>query len=219
MSIKDFYRMKKIDNIPYLDKNIMIPISTLSNWIFCNRQVWMEYFSGLKVADSEIMKLGTITHNKKYDLIEATKEEIKEDDELNDLLIKNNTIIDTPSIPVISIKNNIYGRTDKIYFNKEYNMIEEFKPNIKEVYNNVKIQIFGYALAFNDMYNNKKEMRLKIINKDGFLWTKIFTLEDEKIICSVINEVKDYLLYPYRPNRNKMCGKFCRYYNLCNKGD
>jgi hypothetical protein len=216
-TIENYYQVKRVNNVPYLDDNLLIPISTLSSWDFCHREIWLQYFSGLKIPKSEIMENGTKMHDKKYgeEKPKLTKEETKIEDEIFDGMIRNGLIFDMPSIPVISIRNNIFGRTDKIYFNEKYNMIEEFKPNHLKAYDSVKMQIFAYALAFNDMYDSKKEMRVKIINNKGLLWCKIFNLIDEKIIRSKIDEVKNYLLFPYMPNMNSFCPKKCSYYNLC----
>jgi len=210
-----------ISEVATIDGQIIFPIHWTNIQVYCEYQIYLEYFRGVDVGLTEKMVEGRRQHDKKLEEFkespflvhfESRKEMIEESKE--DFIIAR-------EFRVLSRKYGIMGRIDELDLEPDRFTVYDDK-RMQVVFPSHKNQVFAYCLALSDILGDDKRPIYGVVRNtetQRVLWEAEFdnvakakTIDNVKRLHDLI---ENRLEWGNCDNPNK-CKK-CRFNKVCER--
>ncbi len=208
----EFYNYKKY-----------IAISWIGVYYFCPYQLYLERVKRIKVEATEKMKAGTMAHKVREISHEMrVEEEISIEDALFLSKMEGNVYV-FREVPFNSKfrEYQLGAKLDELIIYPDHVEIVDDKSG-DYVYDSAKMQVRGYALAFQERFKPERRIELVIRNvKSGEEnWREEYGEEQERIVKEKLHEIylllKDIVIPVVEPNPRKCAScrfkEYCEYY-------
>ncbi|MFN8671378.1 MAG: PD-(D/E)XK nuclease family protein [Candidatus Sericytochromatia bacterium] len=202
------------------DKNTF-PISWIQKSLYCEYQIYLEHFKGIKAKPTFKMIEGSKEHHKlEKEFLEKAEPATFEE------MIDFSTAFEVHSreFPVFSNQYGIHGLIDEIIMSPDSFIIIDDKPG-KIPYLGNMFQVFGYCLAFKEMIfqdeiktdsefiipKRKIYAAIRERGTNNIFWIEEFNQELEIEIIKVVNRLhnlidfKEDFIATENPNKCKSC--------------
>jgi CRISPR/Cas system-associated exonuclease Cas4 (RecB family) len=214
--IQDIKSHPKLKHCGILDGTLLIPISAINQYIYCQIGFYLYHVRNVKPKERERLIFGTLMHSKIEDEFNEESELVSP--ELYEKLIQTKQEFEGAELTIYSKRLNTFGRIDKPIFHKNCVEIIDWITTKNLVPWRSKVcQLTGYALTFKDMFNEKREIHLGI---GSTLTRELIPVEfSEKNIFEtkrVIKEILEHFKNPsfgYTPTTHSC--RNCNYLNIC----
>lgn len=204
-----------IKGVQIIEGKNNFPISWLNQQGYCEYQIYLQYFQGIKVGETKAMSKGTNIHNQLEEKFQETATPATFEEVL-DLSKTQKTV--TREMFVISPEHGIRGFIDEIWMTPDKFVIIDDKPGT-QAYNSTINQVRAYCLAFKNMTNDNRKIvgALRQRGTDNIFWNEEFDENAEKSIKFLIKRMNGLFNgeKPFIKTKNTNKCKNCRFKSYC----
>ena len=179
-----------IKGVQIIEGKNNFPISWLNQQGYCEYQLYLQYFQGVKVGETQAMTTG-------FSKTEKTV---------------------TREMFVISPEYGIRGFIDEIWMTPDEFVIIDDKPG-NQAYGSTINQVRAYCLAFKNMINDKRKIvgALRQRGTDNIFWSEEFDEDAQKSIKFLIDRMDGLFKgeKPFIKTKNPNKCKSCRFQSYC----
>lgn len=204
-----------IKGVQIIEGENNFPISWLNQQGYCEYQLYLQYFKGVKVGETPAMTTGTKVHNQLEEKFQESATPATFDEVLE--FSKTEKTV-TREMFVISPEYGIRGFIDEIWMTPDEFVIIDDKPG-NQAYGSTINQVRAYCLAFKNMINDKRKIvgALRQRGTDNIFWSEEFDEDAQKSIKFLIDRMDGLFKgeKPFIKTKNPNKCKSCRFQSYC----
>ena len=199
------------------------PISWLHTQAYCEYQIYLQYFQGVKPRPTPAMRKGLKQHARLYRNFKKRATEKGTIQELLERVKAEGISYSSRELGVVGLFSGIYGKIDNIILRSQRIEIIDDKPS-ERVWSSDIRQVWGYCLAFKENFAPGLPILGVIQHRDtrDILFMERLTPEIEQVMKeNVIRRIHELILCTraFEPTQKPQKCRACRFgqQGICDK--